>query len=258
LRVKSGHPQGPETRRLSGEDSRPRSGRAPSRSERKVARNLGLSAPVTSMENVWEGTDWSGRRDSNLRPQPWQGFGSAATNSAASSAMVPLTSYSPRPPSRPLGPPGPAVLIGVGSVPAFHRSSVPPSRPPPPLPASAPSSTFAAGNARTAWNAGCLTERRWYLRRCRGRARAPPRPGEPASARGSLHWPGHDRFQPRTFFSPASTGHGSAAGRGWPQGAQHLRPVPVGVPLLARRPALDLPAPARRQSEVLRQAEVLE
>src|SRR3954463_2208320 len=30
-------------------------------------------ASVTGTENGWIRTDWSGRRDSNPRPQPWQG-----------------------------------------------------------------------------------------------------------------------------------------------------------------------------------------
>jgi hypothetical protein len=65
-----GYPQGPETRRLSGGKSGPRSGLAPSRSARKTARNLGFSALAAGTQNGWMRSDWSGRRDSNREPQP--------------------------------------------------------------------------------------------------------------------------------------------------------------------------------------------
>ena len=40
---------------------------------RKCLRQLGFSAVPKMAERVWSGADWSGRRDSNPRPQPWQG-----------------------------------------------------------------------------------------------------------------------------------------------------------------------------------------
>ncbi len=74
MRVKSGYPQGPETRWLSARRTGPRSGRAPSRSERKVPRILRLSAAGTKhgewfekdrLEQRWEpGSNilWAERR----------------------------------------------------------------------------------------------------------------------------------------------------------------------------------------------------
>jgi hypothetical protein len=81
-------------------------------------------------------------------------------------ATVPLPLRHARPDRAGIGATG-----SVPSVPAFRR------HPPPPPSGSAPSIAFAAGTARTARNAGCPADRGWQLRRCRGRARAPPRPG---------------------------------------------------------------------------------
>ncbi len=135
---KSPSPQGPESFRRRESENRVCSVRAPSRCARRGPQSLCLSAPVTSAENGSIGADWSGRKDSNSRPQPRQGFGSAAANAAASSAMVSLAPYSPRSPC-PSAPSGGAGRVAGGrsvpSVPAFRRRARLRPSPPPPRPA---------------------------------------------------------------------------------------------------------------------------
>ena len=87
--AKSTYPQGGESLRHFGEKTRPRSDLAPSRSRPKTAGNLRLSAVPWSGETGCEETDWSGRRDSNPRPQPWQGCALPLSYARASSPLRP-------------------------------------------------------------------------------------------------------------------------------------------------------------------------
>jgi hypothetical protein len=51
-----------------------RSGIEPPSSMRECLRQLGFFAVLKMAEKVWGRGIWSGRRDSNPRPQPWQGY----------------------------------------------------------------------------------------------------------------------------------------------------------------------------------------
>jgi hypothetical protein len=63
MRIKSPHPQGPESLRHFGEKARSRSEVAPSRSAWKTAGNLRLTGPIIGTENGWKETDWSSGRN---------------------------------------------------------------------------------------------------------------------------------------------------------------------------------------------------
>ncbi len=149
-------------------------------------------------------------------------------------APMPATVPLPRRHARP-GRAGVGATGSVPSVPAFRR------HPPPPPSGSAPSIAFAAGTARIARNAGRPADRSWHPQRCRGRARAPPRPDEPGPARCSPTGPAAPTSNPAHFFvrqhRPWLSGRAGAAAQS-----------PASPPTPGRRPApraTASPRPAR-------------